>query len=158
MAIAENTTLIPGHVECEKKLDEYLTGWKRALADYQNLKKTVEESKTLFNGWKDEAWASELIPVVDHWSQATQHIPHAAKKDPWVQGVLHIERELNELLKAHGVERYESVGQPFDPMMHEPVESQAAGDGPKGIVLREVAAGYRMHGRVLRPARVVVSE
>ncbi len=154
----ENVTILGGHAECQKKLEEYLTGWKRALADYQNLKKTVEDGRALLGGWKDEAWARELLDVADHWTEAMKHIPEEAKKDGWVAGVLHIERELQELLKRHGVERYASLGQPFDPMLHESVKTEKVEGKAPGLVLSEAAAGYRMNGRVLRPAKVVVSE
>lgn len=155
---SENTTVLEGHQECQKKLEEYLGGWKRALADYQNLKKTVEDTKQLIGSWKDEAWILDLLPVVDHFRSAVRHIPQEVKNQPWAQGLGHIEREVEDLLKRHGVERFESLGQMFDPMLHEAVKAEPAAEKPKGTVLEVSEAGYRHHGKVIRPAKVVVSE
>ncbi len=156
--MSENTTILPGHAECQKKLEEYLSGWKRALADYQNLKKTVEDTKQLIGSWKDEAWVLELLPMVDHFRSAMRHLPAEVKSQPWAQGLEHIQREVEDLLRHHGVERYESLGQQFDPMLHDAVKAEPAAEKPKGTVLEVSEAGYRMNGRVVRPAKVVVSE
>ena len=156
--MAENTTILPGHLECQKKLEEYLSGWKRALADYQNLKKTVEDTKQLIGSWKEEAWVLELLPIVDHFRSAMRHLPAEVKNQAWAQGFEHIQREAEELLRRHGVERYESLGQQFDPMLHEAVKTEPSADKPKSTVLEVSEAGYRHNGRVIRPAKVVVSE
>ena len=156
--MVDNATVVPGYVECQKKLDEYLTGWKRALADYQNLKKTVEDTKQMIGTWKDEAWVLDVLPVLDHFGQALKHIPLEAKDSAWVQGMVHIERELQDVLKKHGVERFPSIGQAFDPMLHESVKSEQRDGSPPGTVLEEHAAGYRINSRIIRPAKVAVSE
>ncbi len=156
--MVENVTILEGHSECQKKLDEYLAGWKRALADYQNLKKTVEDTKAMIGNWKDEAWILEWLPVVDHFRSAVRHLPAELKNQAWAQGFLHIEREVEELLRHHGVERFDSLGQQFDPVLHEAVKAEPSAEKPKGTVLEVSEAGYRMNGKVLRPAKVVVSE
>ena len=73
------------------------------------------------------------------------------------EGVELIDRQLERLLQDEGVERIESVGETFDPLIHEAVDV-VLGDGPGDVVKEEIQKGYRCRGKLLRPCRVRVSK
>jgi molecular chaperone GrpE len=78
-------------------------------------------------------------------------------RDALQQGMRMLQWQLDELLKAEGVTAASSVGEPFDPYVHEAVESVASKDHPEGVVIEEVRKGYKLGDETLRPARVKVS-
>jgi len=62
-----------------------------------------------------------------------------------------------KVLRSRGIAPIEALGRPFDPHLHEAILQQPSQEYPAGVVMQEIATGYTMHDRVLRPARVVVS-
>ncbi|MBI5135537.1 nucleotide exchange factor GrpE [Candidatus Uhrbacteria bacterium] len=142
------------HAECERKMKEFEAGWKRALADYQNLKRETETAQKELAAWSVSMMVHDLLPVVDHFDQAIAHVP--PETGGWLQGITHIRRELEDLLKRHAVESYGQIGEVFDPSLHEAVEHEPGQREQDQKIARVVAKGYRIQGRVLRPARVVI--
>lgn len=92
--------------------------------------------------------------MLDDFHLAIAHLPEDVKDSPWVQGLLLIERKLWSVLESEGVEPIEVVGKPFSPEEHEAVA--VTGEGPHHVVVEEIRRGYRLRGRVLRPALVRV--
>jgi len=127
--------------KCEQEREEYLNNWKRERADFLNYKK--EEAKRLeeFVTFANESVILEVIEVLDDLEKAAQEINN--------DGLNQILKKFQELLKKYGVERM-TVDGPFNPLFHEAVE------GTEGDKLEEVRAGYTMHGKVIRPARVKI--
>ena len=81
----------------------------------------------------------------------------AKPDDPVVAGVKLIVEQLEKLLRDHGVSPIESVGQPFDPMLHEALMHDRQSKLPAGTVAQELERGYKLHDRVLRHAKVAVA-
>jgi molecular chaperone GrpE len=73
------------------------------------------------------------------------------------QGLRMVQWQLNELLRTEGLTPVDTVGERFDPHVHEAVENVASGEYPEGTVVEEVRKGYLLGGEMLRPARVKVS-
>ncbi len=138
------------------KAEEYLAGWKRAMADYANREKELGREKTEIAEYAVADAAGDFLPVLDNLKQAMAHVPEDQRELGWVKGISFIVRQFEETLKAHGVTPFASLGTPFDPGRHEAV-GEEEGAAP-GTVTREVAAGYEMRGKVLRPAKVVVGK
>jgi len=138
---------------------EYVDGWKRALADYDNLKKELVKEKERIRTTTKEDFALQLLPVMDHFTQALQHEPEelSAQAKKWIQGVLHIRRQLEEVLKEFGVEAYGVLGETFDPNLHEAVEQREEEGKEDGTILEVQQQGWRLGSRVIRPARVIVN-
>jgi len=138
---------------------EYLDGWKHALADYDNLKKELAKEKEKMHALTKEDMVFQLLPVLDHFTQALQHEPEdlSSHAKQWVQGVLHIRRQLEEVLKEFGVETYGVMGEIFDPNLHEAIEQKREKEKMDGEILDVQQQGWRLGDRVLRPARVVVN-
>lgn len=134
---------------------EYLAGWQRCRADYDNLKREMDgKSKE----WIDVGVMkvlTGLIPVYNNFSSAVDHIPQDQKSIPWVTGVIYIKQNLEELFNELGLEMIQTVGTTFDDKLHEAV-SEEEGEGESGEILKQVSVGFKKGGNVLVPAKVVV--
>ena len=139
--------------EAEANQDRYL----RAMAEFDNARKrAVREREDLIKG-ANENLIRELLPVLDNLDRALA----AAKGDPSAAavsaGVELIQRELLRTLEKFGVTTFSSVGAPFDPERHEAIARVPATGRPDMTVVDEIARGYLLGGRVLRPAMVTVA-
>lgn len=139
---------------CRKERDEYLEGWKRAKADFINYKK--DEARRIEDALKfgNEAMVRELIGVLDSFHLAVM----SHKDEAEAKGLLLIMGQLEELLKRFGLEKINvNPGDEFDPAIEEAIR-EVPSDKSTGAIHEEVSKGYRLHGRVIRPARVSVSK
>lgn len=140
----------------EEQCAQYELGWKRALADYENLKRSMEEQLGSSRRRIKADFARSMLPVMDNFAQAVKHAPEAdGEIGNWLQGVLYIDKQFTEAFNELGLEKIETMGVAFDPHLHE-----AAGEreGPAGEILEEVTSGWKMGDDVLRPARVIVGK
>lgn len=134
--------------------EEYLDQARRARAEFLNYKRRVEQELEEFKHLAHMELIRKLLPVLDDFHLAIAHLPQETKDSPWVQGLLLIERKLWAVLESEGVEPIEVVGRVFTPEEHEAVA--VSGEGPHHVVVEEIRRGYRLRGRVLRPALVRV--
>ncbi len=138
----DDTTLVePEDVEVVSKEDEYLNNWKRAQADFINYKKDEMKRAEQFIKFGNESLIVEILDIMANLELAVAHT-----KDEGIKGII---KQFESLLKKYGAERIAVAGQTFDPAVHEAMD---AIDESKPLA--EVRAGYTMHGRVIRPARV----
>ncbi len=144
--------------ELKKKCEEYLNGWKRSQADYQNLEKDYAGRMANMARYAAAEVISKFMPVIDNFELALSHVPEDIKDSEWVRGLFQVRRERDELLKTLSIERIESVGQEFDPHQHEAVGHEPSDTVPEGHITKEVQIGYTMKDRLIRPARVIVSK
>jgi molecular chaperone GrpE len=139
----------------EKERDEYLNDLKRVAADFENYRKRVARDQEGLVARAHERLVNELLPVLDDLERAleaaAQH--EEAKLE---EGVRLVHRELVEALAREGLVEVETDGQ-FDPHVHEALVSQPS-EQEDGSVIEVLQKGYRLGDRVLRPARVVVSQ
>ncbi len=143
--------------DLQAKCDEYLAGWKRALADYENLQKHNAQERENDRRRIRTNLALDLLPVVDNFDQALKFAPKDVDAN-WFAGVAHIARQFAEALKNMGIEPIESVGHVFDPNLHESGGSRWEDDTPEGVVIEEVIRGWKMGDMVIRPAKVIVNQ
>jgi molecular chaperone GrpE len=141
--------------EIEKERDDYLNDLQRVAAEFDNYRKRVARDQQSLAARAHERLLKELLPVVDDLERAleaaTEH--EEAKLE---EGVRLVHRELQEALSKEGLEEIETNGY-FDPNVHEALLSQPS-DRDEGAILEVLQKGYRLGDRVLRPARVVVSQ
>lgn len=127
----------------------------RTMADFDNFRKRTDREKADLRKQAAGSVLRDVLEVVDNLERA---LSASGKLDELKQGVEMILKQQVDILRRHGVERVESVGQPFDPNVHEAVareEGDADLDGP--TVASELQAGYCHHDRLLRPAMVTVA-
>jgi molecular chaperone GrpE len=131
----------------------------RALAETENVRKRLQREKEEFVRFAAEGLILSLLPVIDSLEQALIAVDKQQDANQAVlKGVHLIHRQLHGVLQKEGVERIPTVGQPFDPHLHEAVAQVEAGDGtPDHTITEEVQVGYTMHGKVIRPAMVKVA-
>ena len=141
--------------EVERERDEYLNDLKRVAADFENYRKRVARDQEGLVACAHERLVKELLPVLDDLERAleaaAQH--EEAKLE---EGVRLVHRELVEALAREGLVEVDTDGQ-FDPHVHEALVSQPS-EQEDGSVIEVLQKGYRLGDRVLRPARVVVSQ
>lgn len=141
----------------EQQRDEYLALLKRTRADFENYQKRVQRDLAEERRYAHAAFARELLPVLDNLQRALGAARQAGEGGPLIQGVTLVRSQLLELLRRHGITPIEPLGQPFDPQTHEAVLQQPRADVAPGTVVQVLEPGYRLHDRVLRPARVAVA-
>jgi molecular chaperone GrpE len=139
----------------EKERDERLDDLKRVAAEFDNYRKRVARDQQSLAARAHERLVKELLPVLDDLERALEAAAEhqEAKLE---DGVRIVHRELQEALSKEGLEEIETNGH-FDPHVHEALLSQPS-DRDEGAILEVLQKGYRLGDRVLRPARVVVSQ
>lgn len=126
----------------------------RTLADFDNYRKRAERERREALRHAAAAPMGDFLEVVDNLERA---VAAGGTADDLKLGVEMTLRQVEEVLRRHGVERVEAVGQRFDPTWHEAVRRLEDPDVETPTVVEELQRGYRLHERLLRPARVVVA-
>lgn len=124
--------------------------YKRALADYHNLLKQTAKDKEEFVKYALSDFLHDILPVYDHLKMSLNGLSEEESKNAWVAGVRHVLKQFKEVLGARGIEEIATSGEKFD---HNTME---AIDGAGETVQREIMPGYKLNGKVIRPARVIV--
>ena len=142
-------------VEAERERDERTDDLKRVAAEFENYRKRVARDQQSLAARAHERLVKELLPVLDDLERAleaaTEH-----QEAQLEEGVKLVHRELQEALAKEGLSEIETNGH-FDPHVHEALLSQPS-EQEEGAILDVLQKGYRLGDRVLRPARVVVSQ
>jgi molecular chaperone GrpE len=136
-----------------EKAQTYLGNWQRAAADFQNLKRRMEEERSEVGRLANAALVINLLPLVDDLERALRTVDTKLAGLTWIDGIWLIYRKFQSVLESAGVKEIAADGQPFDPKVHEAI-SEAPGD--EGKVVSVVQKGYTLGERVIRPAMVVV--
>jgi len=135
--------------------DKYL----RLRAEYDNhIKRTNKEKSELIVYAAAQVFRL-ILPILDDLHRTIEHArqEESQKDDPLVQGVALIADKFTKLLEADGVQIFNSVGEVFDPELHDALLTRPSNEHPAGIVLEEYEPGYKYRDKVIRHARVVVS-
>ena len=142
--------------ELHQKIGDLTLGWQRCQADFTNFRRQVEEDRKKLIKMANADLMMEIIPVLDNFQLAAKHVPAELEGNNWAQGVKQIEKQLEDILASEGLTRIETIGQEFNPHLHEAIE-HVKSDQPENAIIEELTSGYEFDGRVLRPAKVKVS-
>jgi molecular chaperone GrpE len=126
----------------------------RAAADLDNYKKRAAKEREEVQKFGIEKVLKDILPVVDGLDRALAAAP---PDDPLAEGVRLVRASLEQALARHGVVAYSAMGEKFDPALHEALMQIPSADEPPGTVVLEHARGFKLHGRLLRPAMVGVA-
>ena len=128
----------------------------RSLAEVDNARKRMNREKEEQARYAGEAILADIVPALDNLDLALKHAPSDATCKNFAIGVDMTSKLLIEALKKHGLEKVGSVGEAFDPAIHEAVATDDVADTPDGHIASLLSCGYKLRERLLRPARVVV--
>lgn len=138
--------------------DERLEDLRRLQAEFDNYRKRIARERNEFFQHATEDLICELLPVVDNFERAIHEAGKNSSPEGILQGVKIIYKELWSILKKRGLEKITAKGESFNPAQHEAIEHVETAEYPDNTVIEEVVRGYRIKGRVLRPAMVRVSK
>jgi molecular chaperone GrpE len=130
----------------------------RTAADFENFRKRARREAEDASASGREAMLKDLLPVFDNLERATSHVDTTNDTQSLVSGIQMVLRQFQDILKRVGIERIQSVGQVFDPNLHEAIQQVVTAEFEPGRVASEVQAGYRLGERLVRPAMVVVAK
>ncbi len=142
----------------QKEKDELFAQLQRVSADYANYQKRVPKQIADAISYEKEKIIKTLLPILDNFEHTLQNADSAESVDVLAQGIRIIYDQMLETLKSNNVERIESLGEKFDPALHQAMMRRAEDDKEDDIVLEEFQAGYKLNGRVIRPGKVVVNK
>ena len=127
----------------------------RTAAEFDNFRKRAQKEKDDVRKFAVESLLKDFLPVADNLERALDHAEeHDLRQE--IDGVRLVQKMLADALSKHGIVGFSAVGQPFDPNVHEAL-MQEESDRPAGTVISEMARGYKLHDRLVRPAAVVVA-
>jgi molecular chaperone GrpE len=143
--------------DAEERAKNHWEQYLRAVADLDNVRKRAQRDIEAANRYGLEKFAAELLPVRDSLELAVQNAGradvHSLKEGQ--QATLQL---LSKALEKLGVTVIDPHGEPFDPARHEAMMAQESQSAEPNSVLQVVQPGYELNGRLLRPARVIVSK
>jgi molecular chaperone GrpE len=137
------------------RMTELEANLKRIQADFINYRRRQEEERgELLNLAKSDV-VLRWLPLIDNLDRGLGHLPSELTDNPWAKVVEQVARQAQEVLKSLGVEKIESLGQPFDHNLHEAIAFED-GTGEQEVVVEELQPGYMLGDKVIRHAMVRV--
>ncbi len=135
----------------EEENESWEHKYKLATADYQNLLKKTASEKTDFAKYAISDLLEDIIPIYDHLKMSLANLPAEEENNAWVRGVKHVLKQFKDTLESRGVEEIKTIGEKFDHNTMEALEGQGE------TVVKEIMPGYKLNGRLIRAAKVVLS-
>ncbi len=143
----------------------------RMASDYANLERRLDQARAGAEAAAGAKWLAKLFPVMDNFYRASTHAPTIALDDEqttlsedafqkihkYFEGLRQIEKQLEEILKAAGLERVKTTGEHFDPKLHEAISYEPS-ELPAETIIDEIEGGWLLNGAVIKPAKVRVSK
>jgi molecular chaperone GrpE len=141
----------------EKERDKYLKLMQRSMAEFENYQKRMQRDIAEERRYAQSDLARALLPVLDNLQQALDAGTKHSEANSIIEGVRLMQSQLLDTLGRFGVHRIDALGKSFDPEMHEAVSVEPRSDVQHGTITQVMEPGFRLHERLLRPAKVVVA-
>ena len=153
----EETPAGPGTMdEARAEIGDLSERLLRLQADFENFRKRAQREKDEARQFANQSLIEKQLPILDNFEMA---LAAAKDADPALRdGVQMIYDQLLGILRDSGVETIDATGEDFDPNLHEAISQQETTEAQPGTVVEQVQRGYRLHERLVRPARVVVAK
>jgi molecular chaperone GrpE len=131
----------------------------RVSAEFENYKKRAAREMNDFRKFANESFVKAMLPVIDNLDRAIESSNNKKHADSsMVEGVNMTLKEILKVLEQFGVKRFDSLGNIFDPGLHQAVMQEETEEHAENSVVKELQKGFMMHDRLVRPAMVVVSK
>ncbi len=145
--------------ECQKQKEEYLSGWQRAKADLVNARNEEKKRSEEFKKYAEQSLIEDILPVVDGFEKAFKEESWQNVDKAWRNGIKYLHNQFISVLKEHNLEPIDAVGKKFNPEEHESFAEVPVNDEKDdGTVVEEIRKGYKIRGKVVRPAQVKVGK
>lgn len=143
----------------QAELEELRDQALRAQAEAQNVKRRAEQDVEKARKYALERFCAELLPVVDNLERALESTSGEDEVlKPIAEGVDLTLKSFHDALRKFQIEPVDPVGEPFDPQMHQAMSMVENPDAEPNTVMAVMQKGYTLHGRLVRPAMVLVSK
>lgn len=164
-----HTTEVPQATEGERlaaleaEVQELRDKWLRAKAEMQNLRARARREAEEARLYAVQKFARDVVETAENLRRGLDSLPQAEAGEPEViaklrEGFAGVERAFVAMLERHGVQRKEAQGAAFDPELHQAMAEQPAPEGVSpGTVIQAWTPAWTLHGRLLKPAMVVVA-
>ena len=143
-------------LEVEEK-DDYYDKYLRLAADFDNFRKRTLKERSDYLKYANENLVKDLLPVVDNFDRAIEHGKNAKDVESIITGIQMVLSQAHSTLERFGVKHKTSLGQNFDPMLHEAVSYVPSPEHEANTVIAEHQKAYFLHDRLIRPALVTVA-
>ncbi len=138
----------------ERAAEDWRNRAMRAAADLENARRRFNKERDELRKYGADGLLKDLFPVLDNMERA---LAHAESSDGLAEGVQMVLRQFTQVLEKNGASSFESEGEPFDPQIHEAMTQVVTSDVEPGRVVNVFQRGWKLHGRLVRPAMVVVA-
>lgn len=145
--------LAAAQAEAARNLD----GWQRTQAEFANARKRFDKQRVETYQNANVELVSKLLPLIDDFERALDMVPEDDQQDPWVAGMALVYRKMLSVLEEMNVQVIPSVGEPFDPNLHDALSQEPSDTYESGVIVSEMRRGYRLGDRVIRPSLVTVA-
>jgi molecular chaperone GrpE len=143
--------------ELELKLEEASQKNLRLQADYDNFRRRTREEQAASLKYKSQSLLEQLLPALDNFERALKTEATNEQTQTLIQGMEMVYRQLADALKQEGLTEVPTVGEKFDPNMHQAVMQVEDSEYESNTVIEELQKGYMLKDRVIRPAMVKVN-
>jgi molecular chaperone GrpE len=143
--------------ELEAKLEEASQKNLRLQADYDNFRRRTREEQAASLKYKSQSLLEQLLPALDNFERALKTEATNDQAKTLIQGMEMVYRQLSDALKQEGLTEIPTVGQTFDPNLHQAVMQVEDSEFESNTVIEELQKGYMLKDRVIRPAMVKVN-
>jgi len=143
--------------EAEQKICEHVDQLQRLKAEFENFRKRSAKEKADTICFANEQLLKKLLTVYDNLKRGSDYAVENAHDEEIAKGISMVKRQLFDLMEEFGVKPFLSLGQEFDPNLHEPLYTVEDAEAEPNTVVEEIEEGYMFQDRVLRHARVAVS-
>jgi molecular chaperone GrpE len=141
--------------DLQQQIADLTEALQRERADVTNVRRQHEDQIARLKEIIKSSIVRDLLPVIDNFERALKHVPADLKDNDYIKGVQGVVKQFEKTMQQLGVERVKTVGEIFDPVLHEAV-SMEEGEGTTEVVSEELQAGYKLGDEIIRHAMVRV--
>ena len=153
----ESIDLAGASSSLEAERDRYYEQWKRTQAELENFRKRAQREMETEVRYRDAGLIRDLLPALDNLTRSVQAAEQTGNVEELLQGLQMILSQFDQVLVGHSAAPIKTVGEPFDPNLHEALQQIPTSEHPPMTVLQEIERGYILHDRVIRPGKVLVA-
>ena len=156
-ALAQDIESPLANAALQSKIDELQDRMLRTQADNENFRRRVQREQDDARKFESMRILRDMLPGMDGLNRAISSAEQTGDMQTLLNGIKMVAQQFRDILKAHAAEPIDAMGKPFDPNLHEALTQIPSADHEPMTVLQVVEMGYRLHDRIVRPARVIVS-